>query len=108
VASLSSWLGLRAIDRETKRLDAIERNNPLLNPQRPPEPAPTPQATPPTPPPPPISPRVEAPPASPPATAPPLPPPIEVRPPPGARPLPRQGAPLNILPNQQRPASSTF
>jgi large subunit ribosomal protein L24 len=108
VAALSSWLGLRAIDRETKRLDAIERNNPLLNPQRPPEPAPTPQATPPTPPPPPISPRVEAPPVSPPATAPPLPPPIEVRPPPGARPLPRQGAPLNILPNQQRPAASTF
>ena len=30
VAALSSWLGLRAIDRETKRLDAIERNNPLL------------------------------------------------------------------------------
>jgi AsmA-like C-terminal region len=106
VAALSSWLGLRAIDRETKRLDAIERTNPLLNPQRPPEPAPPPQAAPPAPAPSPVSPRVEAPPAAPPATAPPLPPPVEVRPPPGARPLPRQGAPLNILPSQQRP--STF
>jgi large subunit ribosomal protein L24 len=104
VAALSSWLGLRAIDRETKRLDAIERNNPLLNPQRPPEPAP--QAAPPAPQPPPVSPRVEAPPASPPAAAPPLPPPVEVRPPPAVRPAPRQGAPLNILPSQQRP--STF
>jgi large subunit ribosomal protein L24 len=104
VAALSSWLGLRAIDRETRRLDAIERTNPLLNPQRQPEP----QAAPPAPPPPPVSPRVEAPPVSAPAVAPPLPPPVEVRPPPGARPPPRQGAPLNILPNQQRPASSTF
>jgi uncharacterized protein involved in outer membrane biogenesis len=113
VAALSSWLGLRAIDRETKRLDAIERNNPLLNPGRPPEPAPS-QAAPPQPQrpaaaPPPV-PRVEAPPppAGPPAAAPPLPPPIEVRPPPGARPPQRQSAPLNIVPSQQRPPSSTL
>jgi hypothetical protein len=115
VAALSSWLGLRAIDRETKGLDAIERNNPLLNPGRPPEPAlprplapaaptPSPQAAPP---PPPVSPRVEAPP--PPAAAPPLPPPIEVRPAPGARPPQRQGGPLIIVPSQPRPTQpSTF
>jgi large subunit ribosomal protein L24 len=107
VAALSSWLGLRAIDRETKRLDAIERNNPLLNPGRQPEPVPAlPRAAPPAPLAPPASPRVEAPPVSPPAVAPPLPPPIEVRPPPGARPPPRQGAPLNIVPSQRPP--STF
>lgn len=115
VAALSSWLGLRAIDRETKRLDAIERNNPLLNPGRPSEPVlprplapaaptPSPQAAPT---PPPVSPRVEA---APPAAAPPLPPPIEVRPAPGARPPQRQGgAPLNIVPSQPRPTQpSTF
>ena len=95
VAALSSWLGLRAIDRETKRLDAIERNNPLLNPARPPEPAPAPTV-----------PRVEAPPAAAPA----LPPPVEIRPAPGStRPQQKQSAPLNIVPGQQRPATpSTF
>ncbi len=99
VAALSSWLGLRAIDRETKRLDAIERNNPLLNPAKPPEIMPAPAA-----------PRVEAPPAASPAAAPPLPPPIEVRPPPGTpRPPQKQSAPLSIVPSQQRPATpSTF
>jgi hypothetical protein len=120
VAALSSWLGLRAIDRETKRLDAIERNNPLLNPAKPPEPAPpqVPQATPPqlTPPPSqrpasvPPAPRVEAP-QAPSAAAPPLPPPVEIRPAPGSmRPAQKQGAPLIIVPpGQQRPAQpSTF
>jgi hypothetical protein len=113
VAALSSWLGLRAIDRETKRLDAIERSNPLLNPGRPQEPAPAPQLTPPQPqrpaaaPPPP--PRVEAPPSAPPAAAPPLPPPVEIRPAPGSRPQQKQSAPLSILPQLQRTApSSTF
>ncbi len=113
VAALSSWLGLRAIDRETKRLDAIERSNPLLNPGKPQEPAPAPQVVPPQPqrpaaaPPPP--PRVEAPPPAPPAAAPPLPPPVEIRPAPGARPQQKQSAPLSILPQPQRPApSSTF
>jgi large subunit ribosomal protein L24 len=105
VAALSSWLGLRAIDRETKRLDAIERNNPLLNPGRPAEPA-SPPPPPRLAPPPPPSPRVEAPP--PPAAAPPLPPPVEIRPVPGARPQ-RQGAPLSIVPSQPRPTpQSTF
>jgi large subunit ribosomal protein L24 len=96
VAALSSWLGMRAIDRETKRLDAIERNNPLLNPAKPQPPV----LAPPPPERPAAAPRVEAPPRPPPAAAPLLPPPIEVRPPPGStRPAPRQGAPLNILPN---------
>ncbi|MET0723059.1 MAG: hypothetical protein ABWY64_19870, partial [Tardiphaga sp.] len=39
VASLSSWLAVRAIDRETKRLDALERGEP--------PPAPLPAAIPP-------------------------------------------------------------
>jgi hypothetical protein len=40
VAALSSWLAVRAIDRETRRLDAIERGEPL-----PPTPASIPPAT---------------------------------------------------------------
>lgn len=111
VAALSSWLGLRAIDRETKRLDAIERTNPLLNPPKPPEPAPqaaVPPAQEPAPPPP--APRVEAvPPPAAPAVAPPLPPPVEIRPAPGPRPSQRQSAPLNLVPRPPRPVpSSTF
>ncbi|WP_375788318.1 AsmA family protein [Bradyrhizobium sp. Pha-3] len=39
IAALSSWLAVRAIDRETKRLDAIERGEPV--------PPPTPAALPP-------------------------------------------------------------
>ncbi|MEW6638924.1 MAG: AsmA-like C-terminal region-containing protein [Pseudomonadota bacterium] len=38
VTSLSSWLAVRAIDRETRRLDAIERGEPL--PAQPPKPQP--------------------------------------------------------------------
>jgi large subunit ribosomal protein L24 len=40
IAALSSWLAVRAIDRETKRLDAIERGEP------PPPPEPLPAAIP--------------------------------------------------------------
>jgi len=40
IAALSSWLAVRAIDRETRRLDAIERGEP------PPPPQPTPAAIP--------------------------------------------------------------
>jgi large subunit ribosomal protein L24 len=40
VAALSSWLAVRAIDRETRRLDSIERGEPL-----PPEPALLPPST---------------------------------------------------------------
>jgi hypothetical protein len=113
VAALSSWLAVRAIDRETRRLDSIERGEP---PPALPASIPPPAAMPPpaaaldaTPPGQPFSevpmpgtdprrvlpkPRVNAPRppplASPPANAPvvsqqvaPLPPPIEIRPAPG-------------------------
>ena len=98
VAALSSWLGLRAIDRETRRLDAIEKTNPLLNPSRAPDTAPPePQPARPSPPPsPPATPRADVPSQ---ATAPPLPPPVEVKPAPGAsRPPQRHNAPLVIAP----------
>ena len=97
VAALSSWLGLRAIDRETKRLDAIEKTNPLLNPSRAPATAPSePQPARPSPSSQPATPRADAPSQ---ATVPPLPPPVEVKPAPGAsRPPPRQNAPLVIAP----------
>lgn len=94
VAALSSWLGLRAIDRETKRLDAIERTNPLLNPSRNPltgsVPPPTQQPS-------------QA--ASVPELqrAPQLPPPIEVRPAPTIPRHPPRSGPLVITPTQ-RPA----
>jgi large subunit ribosomal protein L24 len=120
VAALSSWLGMRAIDRETKRLDAIERTNPLLNPKRPADPPPQPQSAPAAPqqpqpqpqtapvapPPRPEPPRAEVPapaPQPPPAAAPPLPPPVEIRPAPGSvRPPPqRQSGPLIIVPTQR-------
>ncbi len=117
VASLSSWLAVRAIDRETRRLDSIERGEPFqaLPASIPPStaalPSPTaPEAAPseqipldaPAPGPDPrrflpkaktVAPR---PPAVAPAPAPPivsqqaipLPPPIEVRPTPGPAPVP--------------------
>ena len=121
VAALSSWLAVRAIDRETRRLDSIERGEatpasitPLApQPGSPPDAmssappsADAPRALPPT-----IRPRVSAPrpPAVPPAAGapavsnqpvsqqvpPPLPPPIEVRPAPRpAKPRP----PLALTP----------
>lgn len=46
VASLSSWLAVRAIDRETRRLDALERGEPLP-PAAPTPPPPTTAAIPP-------------------------------------------------------------
>jgi large subunit ribosomal protein L24 len=126
VSALSSWLSVRAIDRETKRLDSIERGE-------------MPQALPPSAPPPalvlpstgtpaaaapgqagtdapvpgreprraPVRPRVSAPrlaPANPPPVVSqqvtPLPPPIEVRPVPGAgrAPPPRPRPPLVLTP----------
>ena len=124
VAPLSSWLAVRAIDHETRRLDAIERGEP-------PPPAPAPIVLPPEG----VSPLPEAavpaapakkggrdprrppakkaasprPPAAPapPAAAgqpqvAPLPPPIEVRPAPGsARPKPRP--PLALTPQVANP-----
>jgi len=121
VAALSSWLAVRAIDRETRRLDSIERGEP---PPALPASIPPPAAVPPaamlnaTPPGQPFSeapmpgpdprrilpkPRVGAPRvpmASPPASAPvasqqaaPLPPPIEVRPAPGLMRAPQKPKP---------------
>ncbi len=123
VAPLSSWLAVRAIDHETRRLDAIERGEP-------PPPAPAPIVLPPEG----ISPIPEAavpaapakkggrdprrppakkaasprPPVAPaPAAgqsqaAPPLPPPIEVRPAPGSvRPKPRP--PIALTPQLANP-----
>jgi hypothetical protein len=124
VAPLSSWLALRAIDRETRRLDSIERGEtpptaaPASIPRNPAPPpiAPKPRVFAPRPPagpqgansPPANTPATSSPVASAPAAdapvvsqqVPPLPPPIEVRPAPGpARPAkPRQ--PLVLTPPQ--------
>jgi uncharacterized protein involved in outer membrane biogenesis len=130
VAALSSWLAVRAIDHETRRLDAIERGQPPPPPPAPisiPPPADAEDlASPPEPPkvvPPPgrdkrrapkqpkaaAPPRPPAPPpaaAAPPATqqqAAPLPPPIEVRPAPGTVAKPRPRPPLALTPQVANP-----
>jgi large subunit ribosomal protein L24 len=131
VAALSSWLALRAIERETKRLEQIERTNPLLNPPKPdeapappaaPTPAPAPHAavppaagpsapapqTVPLPRPAPPQAASSPPPQEPATVVPPLPPPVEVKPAPGARAPQRQSSPLVITPAPRRPASSGF
>jgi uncharacterized protein involved in outer membrane biogenesis len=129
VASLSSWLAVRAIDRETRRLDSLDRGErassirPASIPSAAatPTPAATPEAAPDSPtsdlPSPrriPLKPRISAP--HPPAAVPaynapvvsqqlaPLPPPIEVRPVPGgiARP-PRPKPPLVLTPQAPTP-----
>jgi uncharacterized protein involved in outer membrane biogenesis len=124
VASLSSWLAVRAIDRETRRLDAIERGEPPpAEPAVPPStaalPSVTPEASPSEAPPPrPPQPRAKAVPSRPPAVQPapqavtpqpstsqpiatqqaaPLPPPIEVRPAPGAAPPKPKPRPPRVL-----------
>ncbi|MBV9559800.1 MAG: AsmA family protein [Bradyrhizobium sp.] len=124
VSALSSWLALRAIDRETQRLDAIERAPPPPEPS-PPDASSTPPSTaalpsPPTspavesgrppavtamPPPAPPRPRVVVPrPAAPPQgiisqQVAPLPPPIDVRPLPGPPPVkPKPRPPLVLAP----------
>jgi large subunit ribosomal protein L24 len=112
LAPLTSWLAIRAIDRETKRLEALERGIPsiasvpaaaTLSPpapdasvQRPPVEAAVP----------PPAPRPRAPRVAPPQTnaqgAEPLPPPIDVGPPPGmvrTRPAaPQPAPPMSIAP----------
>jgi large subunit ribosomal protein L24 len=129
VAALSSWLSVRAIDHETKRLDAIERGEPpppapapLLLPPQEDVPSPAQQAVPPG------EPLTQVPlpgrdprrlPAKPKAVAPrpqvappapvtsqqqvaPLPPPIEVKPAPApAKPKPRP--PLALTPQVANP-----
>jgi len=131
VASLSSWLAVRAIDRETRRLDSIERGEPP--PPLPAAAAPdaelSDQPTSDVPRRPPLRPKIGAPrppaaavPPSPgagPGASPgaaivgqqlaPLPPPIEVRPVPGPPPVvrPRPKPPMVLTPpaaNPQRPA----
>jgi large subunit ribosomal protein L24 len=127
VAALSSWLAVRAIDRETRRLDSIERGEPppSATPASIPPPVPAPPLAPELVAPPPDQPsavqapgrdprpiqppkaRVSAPrpPAAPPAPgAPvvsqqvtPLPPPIEVRPAPGSVKLPPKPKPPLVL-----------
>jgi hypothetical protein len=136
VAALSSWLAVRAIDRETRRLDAIERGEtPAALPSvpdaglpgQPPSDAPIlghdprrlqpkpkvsaprpPAAVPPT--------AVVPPAAAPPnADAPvvsqqiaPLPPPIEVRPAPGVTHPPKPRPPLVLTPPPAAPPRSLF
>jgi large subunit ribosomal protein L24 len=110
VAPLSSWLAVRAIDRETRRLDSLEHGDqPQANPASVPPPPALPSATTPLrlPPKPKVSmPRPPAAPATPGAPpvvsqqlAPPLPPPVEVRPAPAAiRPAPKPRPPLVLTP----------
>jgi len=120
VSALSSWLAVRTIDRETKRLDAIERGErppvlpastpppaltlpPAASSQEPstsdaPVPAPAPRHIPPRP-------RISAP--RPPQAVPPLasqqlaplPPPVEVHPLPGAVHPARPRLPLQLVPS---------
>jgi uncharacterized protein involved in outer membrane biogenesis len=124
VAALSSWLALRAIDRETRRLDSIERGDrpplpasiappaaagapdaaasdqPRLAPPKPRLGAPRPPAIPPAPNLPPVDSQQLAP----------LPPPIEVRPAPGpgvVRP-PKPKPPLVLTPPVAGPQRSAF
>ena len=122
VTALSSWLAVRAIDRETRRLDSIERGEAPTSaapasiprsPIQPPAPAPRPRIAPPRPPAAPQganAPAANVPVANPAAAnpppdapvvsqqVPPLPPPIEVRPAPSvARPA-RPKPPLVLTP----------
>jgi AsmA-like C-terminal region/AsmA family len=119
VAALSSWLAVRAIDRETRRLDSIERGEP---------PPAVPASTPPPAPPSagssevvphaPSKSKIGVPrPAATPSTsnAPvvtqqlaPLPPPIEVRPAPGATRQPKSRQPLVLTPPAASPSPSAF
>ncbi|MCK1474584.1 AsmA family protein [Bradyrhizobium sp. 197] len=124
---LSSWLAVRMIDRETRRLDAIERGEPppataalptLVSPDPAPEPSlldvPMPGRDPRRAPPPKpkvdirVTPTPKAPQAAPAAPSPPLasqqiaplPPPIDVRPAPGPPPAkPRPKPPLVLTPS---------
>ena len=95
VASLSSWLAVRAIDRETRRLDAIERGEPPpAEPAVPPSTAALPSVTP--------QPSTSQPIAT--QQAAPLPPPIEVRPAPGAiAPKPKPRPPRVLTPPLANP-----
>ncbi|MGH7064179.1 MAG: AsmA-like C-terminal region-containing protein, partial [Stellaceae bacterium] len=111
VTPLSSWLAVRTIDRETRRLDAIERGEPPpVEPSVPPSTAalPSPEMPMPGRGPRRLPPKASVAPAHPPAAAvtvppmvsqqaAPLPPPIEVRPAPGPAPRPRPPRPPMVL-----------
>ncbi len=116
VSSLSSWLALRAIERETQRLDAIERGDATARaappqapvspaPPRPAEPSVAPATAPvrPEPPPRPRPTSSETHAAPPPPAAAPLPPPIEVRPAPNPSAAPRPRAPMVLTPPAAMP-----
>jgi large subunit ribosomal protein L24 len=130
VTSLSSWLAVRAIDRETRRLDAIARGEPAPSypastaslPGAPESPAAVPSGETPLPGRDPrrVDPRTRlgpvrpaAPLSGPPATVPPvaasqqvapLPPPVEVRPAPGSVPRPKPPrAPMVLTPQLGSP-----
>jgi large subunit ribosomal protein L24 len=131
VAALSSWLAVRAIDRETRRLDSIERGErpPAATPASiPPPSAPIPGAVPTDPSLPDVLnsgrdprrpllkpkasvPRPSAIPSSPPVVSQqvaPLPPPIEVRPAPNVVRQPRLRAPLVLTPPVVNPPRPSF
>jgi large subunit ribosomal protein L24 len=128
VAALSSWLAVRAIDRETRRLDSIERADPPVMPasipppaaaQPSPAPDAAPQAQPPSEVPIPgrdprrfqLRPKVSAPRPPPPVVSQqiaPLPPPIEVRPVPGAVRQLRPRPPLVLTPPAAGPQRPSF
>lgn len=107
---LMGWLAVRAIDRETQRLDQLDRNAPPrapMNGSAPPaalSPAPL---SPTAPAPRPAPRRAAAPPAAEPPTSllPALPPPIDVRPPPGMIKRPSPRPPQAIAPG---PTNSAF
>jgi hypothetical protein len=105
LSTLSAWLTLRNVDRETKRLEAIERNTqanrapdsvtPDPLPQRSPAAPPVPRQAPPAA----AAPQVSSAPAAPSDSAvPPLPPAVEVKPVPPARPQPPKTRPLVLTP----------
>jgi large subunit ribosomal protein L24 len=116
VSALSSWLTLRSVDRETKRLEAIERNTQAnRGPDAPPAPPPAQLPRPVSPPalvppaataPAPSAPQVSTDPASasPGSAVPPLPPPVEIKPAPTLQPRPQQPKaprpPLALTPQQ--------
>jgi len=116
VSALSSWLTLRSVDRETKRLEAIERNTQanrgqdappapppaqLPRPMSPPAQAPAPPAA--TAPAPQVS-SVPSQPSPSGAAVPPLPPPVEIKPAPSLQPRPQPPKaprpPLALTPQQ--------
>jgi large subunit ribosomal protein L24 len=119
LSALSSWLTLRAVDRETKRLEAIERNTQANRGQEaaptppppvqvaprpvlPPAPVPPAATTAPAPPEPQVS---SAPAASSGSALPPLPPPVEIKPLPSPQLRPQQPKtprpPLALTPSTQ-------